>query len=150
MPDKRPFSTVSRARQMAFDGKGNLFTANHLAGEICVYKFPNSDAGLSGTPEIFATGNGLDAPAGVGFDSEGNLYITNWGYNSGSDVLKYPNTDGVLSHTPVIWGPKFLCPILVWCEKPPPLPVPPKPKVYPQVQVPPPATPLTQPAQFYD
>lgn len=157
MPDAQPFATVSRARQMAFDQNGNLFTANHLAGDICVYKFPKLASGLSGTPEIFATGNGLDAPAGVAFDSEGNLYIANWGYNVGTTVLKYPNNNGVLSSTPTPLDMKFACPILVWCEKPLSMPLTSKPvpakhipKTYPRVPVPQPATPASNPAQFYD
>jgi DNA-binding beta-propeller fold protein YncE len=153
VPDAKPFATVSRARQMAFDKEGNLFTANHLAGDICVYKFPRLASGLSGTPEIFATGNGLDAPTGVAFDSKGNLYISNWGYGQGTTVLKYLNKNGGLSHIPVIFGPRFNCPAHIWCEKTllpkatPKIHIPEK--VQPQTPVPPP-TPATRPDLFYD
>ena len=113
MPDEKPFSTVSRARQMAFDNKGNLFTANHLSGENYIYEYPNTASGLSDTPRIFAEGNGLDGPYGVTFDSLGNLYVTNWGYYHGTDILEYPATDGVLSSTPVLYATGFSSPVLM-------------------------------------
>jgi len=124
LPDKKPFSTVSRARQMAFDQQGNLFTTNHLAGEICVYKYPKHVSGLSGKPEIFSVENGLDAPIGVAIDSEGNLYVSNWGYGNGMDVLEYPNHKGVLDSSPLFLKSDLAVPIGLWCIRPGPEPTP--------------------------
>jgi sugar lactone lactonase YvrE len=118
MPDDKPFSTVSRARQMAFDKNGNLFVANHLTGENYVYEYPNTPSGLSNTPKIFAEGNGLDGPYGVTIDSGGNLYVTNWGYYHGADILEYPVTDGVLSNTPFVYASGFSSPVLIAAIKP--------------------------------
>jgi hypothetical protein len=113
LPDDKPFSTVSRAREMAFDPNGNLFTANHLSGENYVYEYPNTDSGLSSTPSIFAQGTELNGPYGVTFDSQGNLYVTNWGYYNGTEILEYPRTMGVLSSKPVIYGSGFNSPVIM-------------------------------------
>jgi glucose/arabinose dehydrogenase len=113
MPDEKPFSTVSRARQMAFDKKGNLFTANHLVGENYVYEYSNTPSGLSSTPKIFAKGNGLDGPYGVTIDSVGNLYVTNWGFYQGTDILEYPVINGILSNIPVVYATGFGSPVLM-------------------------------------
>jgi sugar lactone lactonase YvrE len=113
MPDKEPFCTVSRIRQMAFSRNGDMFAANHLGGEVCVYRFPASASGLSGKPEVFAKGDDLNAPIGVTFDPVGNLYVTNWGYGSGKDILEYPNNNGVLSNTPEVVATDLAAPILI-------------------------------------
>ena len=91
------FASFSRARQMAFDKHGNLFTADHV--DQRVYEFLNTPEGLSNKPTIFAENNGLNMPSGVTFDSSGNLYITNWGGGGGTDGLEYPLVNGVLSNT---------------------------------------------------
>jgi sugar lactone lactonase YvrE len=119
LPDAQPFSTVSRAREMAFDKEGNLFTANHLAGEWSVYKFLNTRGGLSNTPQIFAQGHGLDGPHGVTFDSAGSLYVTNWGGGNGTQILRYPVVKGKLSDTPTVWGAGFHSPVLIVAVKVP-------------------------------
>ena len=110
MPDAQPFSTISRARELAFDKKGNLFVANHIAGDVGIYEFLHSPSGLSGTPTVFAMGDELDGPEGMAFDSHGNLYVTNWGYGHGTEILEYPNTNGILSSTPVVYGSDFNAP----------------------------------------
>jgi hypothetical protein len=110
MPDATPFSTISRAREMAFDKKGNLFVANHLSGDVGIYEFHNSASGLSGDPEIFDQGDSLNGPVGIAFDSDGNLFVTNWGYGSGSDILEYYNLKGVLVRKPSVCGSNFNAP----------------------------------------
>jgi hypothetical protein len=115
VPDAKPFSTVCRARQIAFDKEGNLFTADHMAN--CIYEFPKLASGLSSKPILFATGNGLNGPEGMAFDSQGSLYVTNWGCNSGTDILEYPSTNGALSDTPVVFGSGFSAPNIIVAAK---------------------------------
>ena len=115
-PVPQTFSSISRAREMAFDSSGNLFVVDHLAGEIGVYEFHHRAGGLSHAPQTFAIGNGLDGPEGVAFDSEGNLYVTNWGYNAGTNVLEYPRTNAGLAHQPVVFAknlsaPNYILPV---------------------------------------
>jgi hypothetical protein len=102
------FAKFSRARQMAFDKKGNLFTADHV--DQRVYEFINSSEGLSNEPTVFAEKGSLFAPIGVAFDSTGNLFVTNWGYGGGTNALEFPNVDGVLSGNSIVFATDFKAP----------------------------------------
>jgi hypothetical protein len=104
------FSTISRARQLAFDTNGNLFVVNHLGGDVGVYEYRHSASGLSHNPLTFAQGDGLDAPTGIAFDSQGDLYVANWGSGAGTTVLRYPRTKAGLARKPVVFAQNLNAP----------------------------------------
>ena len=89
-------SVLNNPFGLAFDSAGNLYAANNFGGDNgfgTIEKFtPN------GTPSLFAADPGdgsiLNSPAGLAFDSSGNLYAANYngGVNEYGSIEKFtPN-----------------------------------------------------------
>jgi hypothetical protein len=84
---------------LAFDDNGLLYSVNLVDGNVVVTT-PEGDS------SVFTSG--LDYPTGVAFDSHGNMYVAAYGNDR---ILKYTNTNGVLSTTGTIFGGGVSAPI---------------------------------------
>jgi len=73
--------------QMAFGPGGDLFVASGFTNSVLRYS--GTDGAFEG---VFATGNGLSAPAGLAFGSAGELYVT----STGDDRIYVYASDGQL------------------------------------------------------
>ena len=69
---------------MAFDSKGNLWVANGFANTIVEFAAKSIKTTGAPTPVVTIGSNGgsLDSPAGLAFDSSGNLAVSNRGNNT--------------------------------------------------------------------
>ena len=74
---------------IAFDGSGNLYVADYTNNEIrkitpagVVTTFAGSSSGTSGYTNATGTSARFKTPAGLVFDSSGNLYVTDLGNNA--------------------------------------------------------------------
>lgn len=74
---------------IAFDGSGNLYVADYSNNEIrkittagVVTTFAGSSSGTSGYTNATGTSARFKTPAGLVFDSSGNLYVTDLGNNA--------------------------------------------------------------------
>ncbi len=67
---------------LAFDAVGNLYVseAGGVAGHGRILKYTFSSPGVVSGTSTFVEDNGLDRPAGLAFDQDGNLYVVNIGF----------------------------------------------------------------------
>lgn len=68
-------TSLQNAIGLAFDGSANLWVA--AGGRIEMYQPDNLDASGPTTPNRVLSTGGLDIPAGLTFDTNGNLWLTN-------------------------------------------------------------------------
>lgn len=78
---------------LAFDNSGNLFVSGEGGGDVV--KFANTQSGLSLTSTEYITRLGGGAPATIGFDKIGNLFVTDQ-----DSVYRYAPSDSGYTDDP--------------------------------------------------
>ena len=99
-----PVLTISRGvnvpEGLAFDASGDLWVANSIPNTVVEYK-KSELAKVSPAPSVIISSGpdvGLDMPAGLAFDSSGNLWVGN---RRGDFVSEYTKTELSKSGSPV-------------------------------------------------
>ena len=91
--------SLNECKGIAFDRKGNLWVAD--LGSDTIVEFPASDLNATGNPTpavtIGATAGSLDGPLGIGFDKQGNLWVSNF---EGSTLVEFSPGQIAASGTP--------------------------------------------------
>ncbi len=81
---------------MAFNQSGVLFGEMYASGSI--YSVPTG----GGAPTFFSSSN-INNPAGMAFDSNGDLFVANGGFSGSGSIVEFASVGGVLSTTSTIF-----------------------------------------------
>ena len=88
-------NSIDEPMGIAFDSSGDLWVANY--GNSTITEFVSTSLSSSGSPSpsvtLSSSGNSIDEPMGIAFDSSGDLWVANYG-NSTITEFTSPSSGG--------------------------------------------------------